>query len=84
MARLRIRELAEQQGVKLSHLQRKADITMNTARRYWHSTRDGKKTGEQLEELSWPVLEKIARVLGVKVRDLLSEEDRQTLQIAAA
>jgi transcriptional regulator with XRE-family HTH domain len=82
MPRLRTRELAEEQGIKLSQLQRRADITMNTARRYWYSTRDGKADGEQLEELSWPVMKKIADVLGVKVRDLLSEEDRQALQAA--
>jgi transcriptional regulator with XRE-family HTH domain len=84
MARLRIKELAKERGIKLSFLQRRADITMNTARRYWYSTRDGKESGEQLEELNWTVLDKIANVLGVKVRDLLSEEDWQALQVAPA
>jgi transcriptional regulator with XRE-family HTH domain len=84
MPRLRIKDLAGAQNINLSQLQRRADITMNTARRYWHSSRDGKDGGEPLEELNWTVLEKIAGVLGVKVRDLLSEEDWQALHAAAA
>jgi hypothetical protein len=37
-------------------------------------------TGPPLEELNLPVLKSIADVLGVKVRDLLSEEDWLALQ----
>jgi len=84
MPRLRVRELAEAQDLNISQLQRKADITMGTARRYWYNTRDGKVEGEPLEELNLTVLKAIARVLGVKVRDLLSEEDWLALQLATA
>jgi hypothetical protein len=75
MPRLRVRELAEAHDLNISQLQRKADITMGTARRYWYGTRDGKAEGEPLEELNLPVMRAIARLLEVKVRDLLSEED---------
>lgn len=84
MARLRIRELAEAAGLNISQLQRKADITMGTARRYWYNTRDGKTEGDPLEELNLPVLHAIAKVLGVKVKDLLSEEERAALRLATA
>ncbi len=75
MPSLKIRELAEAQGMNISQLQRRADITMNTARRYWYNTRNGKADGDPLEELNLPVLQAIAGVLGVKVRDLIGDED---------
>jgi hypothetical protein len=84
MPRLLIREIAEGQGLNISQLQRKADITMGTARRYWYNTRSGSAEGEPLEELSMPVLIAIANVLGVKVRDLLSDEDWQALCLETA
>lgn len=84
MPRLRIRELAEARKLNISQLSRRADITMGTARRYWYATRDGKAQGEPLEELNIPVLKAIANVLGVGIRDLLSEEDWLALQAAAA
>lgn len=79
MAGLRVRELAEAQGVNISQLQRRADITMGTARRYWYGTRDGREEGDPLEELNLPALRKIASVLGVSVRDLLGEDIRLAL-----
>lgn len=84
MPQLRIRELAEAQHLNISQLQRKADITMGAARRYWYGTRNGRPDGEPLEELNIPVLQSIAKVLGVKMRDLLSEEDWLALQMATA
>ena len=84
MPRLRIKELAEAQNLNISQLQRKANITMGTARRYWYGTKDGKASGPSLEELNIPVLTAIANVLEVSIRDLLSEEDWHTLQLAAA
>ena len=84
MPRLLVRNLAEQQGMSISQLQRKADISMGTARRYWYNTKDGKADGAPLEELNIPVLKAIADVLGVKVRDLLTDEDWATLYLATA
>jgi hypothetical protein len=82
MPKLLIREIAQDKGLNISQLQRKADITIATARRYWYNTKDGKTEGEPLEELNLPVLLAIAKVLGVKVKDLLSDEDRQALYLA--
>lgn len=84
MPQLRIRELAEAQNLNISQLQRKADITMGTARRYWYNTKDGKEQGLPLEELNVPVLKAIARVLNVKVRDLLSDDDDRLARLIAA
>jgi transcriptional regulator with XRE-family HTH domain len=84
MAGLRVRELAEAQGMNISQLQRRADITMGTARRYWYGTRDGREDGEPLEELNLPVLRAIAAVLGVSARDLLGEDIRRALCLATA
>lgn len=84
MAWLRTRELAEAQDMNISQLQRRADISMGTARRYWYGTRDGREDGEPLEELNLPVLRAIAKALGVSVRELLGEEFRLALQAAAA
>ncbi len=84
MPRLRVRELAENKGFSISHLQRRADISMGTARRYWYNTKDGKTEGLPLEELNLPVLKALADVLGVSVRDLLADEDRVSLRAAAA
>lgn len=74
MPRLRIREVAEAQNVNLSQLQRKADIAVRTARRYWFNTKSGNTTGEPLEELSLPILGRIAAVLGVSVKDLIEDD----------
>ena len=83
MPETRIRAVAERQGLNMSQLQRRADISMNTVRRYWYGTKTGTPDGEQLDEVSLKVMRAIARVLGVaNYRDLL--EDWQTLQSAAA
>jgi hypothetical protein len=59
--------------MNLSQLQRKADIAVRTARRYWFNTRSGNVTGEPLEELSLEVLGRIARALEVSVKDLIDD-----------
>jgi hypothetical protein len=82
MPKLLIGELARGKGINLSQLQRKADITVATARRYWYGTRDGKRDGEALEELHIPTMMKIASVLGVKLKELISDEDRKALYLA--
>lgn len=78
----RIRAIAAKQGLNLSQLQRRADISMTTARRYWYGTRDGTPDGERLSEINIGVLRAIAGALGVdRYQDLL--EDGQTLQATA-
>lgn len=81
MPRLRVREVAEQQGMNLSQLQRKANVAVRTARRYWFNTKSGNVTGEQLEELHLGVLKQIADALGVKPTDLI-DNDRRALVAA--
>jgi DNA-binding Xre family transcriptional regulator len=84
MAKLRVNEIAKERGMNLSQLQRKADIAMRTARRYWFNTQSGNTTGEPLKEISFEVLGAIAKALEVRVVDLISEEDRHTLRAAMA
>ena len=84
MPQLKVKELAEARGYNMSRLQRESGVTMPSVRRYWYNTRDGKNEGEPLKEVDLAVLAAIARVLGVKSRDLLSDEDRVTLLLASA
>ena len=66
MVRLQIRELAEQQGLNITELSRQARIGYSTAHALWH---------DKPENLNRTVLSKIARVLGVQVRDLFAEDE---------
>jgi DNA-binding Xre family transcriptional regulator len=68
MVRLRIRELAEQQGLNITELSRQARIGYSTAHALWH---------DKPENLNRTVLSKIARVLGVQVRDLFAEDEEE-------
>jgi transcriptional regulator with XRE-family HTH domain len=76
MLQLIIQDLAKAQGLSLSKLQRRADISMMAARRYWYATRDGKAEGETLHELDLAVLQAIANVLGVDVLELFHRTTR--------
>jgi transcriptional regulator with XRE-family HTH domain len=80
LARLRVREIAEARGLNMSRLQRQSGVTMPSVRRYWYNTRDGKSIGEPLREVDLVVLEAIARVLGVGVRDLFTNGESQDIQ----
>jgi transcriptional regulator with XRE-family HTH domain len=71
--RLRVREVAEAKGITLSHLQRRADIGMSTARRMWFGTGDGIAGGDPLQYVNLQVLERIARVLEVPAAELIEE-----------
>ena len=73
MPLLRLQELAEARGYNMSSLSRRADVAVNTARRYWHGTANGKPDGPQLEELNIAVLKAFAKVLGVPFTDLIIE-----------
>jgi len=64
MVRHRVREEAEKQGYNISTLSRKADIGQNTVRRLWH---------DPYRNVDIQVLERIARVLGMKTGDLLED-----------
>ena len=71
MARLKVRQIAQQQGLNLSQLQKKAGVTMPSVRRYWYNTRDGKSIGEPLKELDLSVLSALAAALGVEANQLI-------------
>jgi len=63
--KLRVKELAEEQGYNMSRLQRQADVAFNTIKRIWRDPQASVNTD---------TLEKIARVLGVTVKDLFEDE----------
>ena len=62
MIRLRVKEVAESQGLNLSRLSRRADVDLKTVQRIWH---------EPTKEISTATLDKLARALGVEASDLL-------------
>jgi len=63
--KLRVKELAEERGYNMSRLQRQADVAFNTIKRIWRDPHASVNTD---------TLEKIARVLGVTVKDLFEDE----------
>jgi DNA-binding Xre family transcriptional regulator len=70
MYRLRVREVAEAQGLDQSKLARRTDLAFKTIQKLWHHP-------EQDVQLS--TLARIARVLVVKVTDLIEDQERDTL-----
>jgi transcriptional regulator with XRE-family HTH domain len=65
MVRLRVREIAEQQGLNITELSRRAVIGYSTAHALWH---------DKPENLNRTVLSKVAKSLGVSVRELFAED----------
>ena len=74
MGKLRVREIAEGQGLNMSQLQRQSGLTMGVIRRYWYNTVNGLADGEPLQMVSLEYLNRLAEVLQVRAGDLLSEE----------
>jgi transcriptional regulator with XRE-family HTH domain len=71
MTKLRVRQIAEAQGLNMSQLQKLARVTMPSVRRYWYNTRDGSAGGAPLKEVDFAVLTAIAGALGVVPSDLI-------------
>jgi hypothetical protein len=70
--RLRVKELAERQGLCLAHLQREARLPVTTARRYWYNSRTGlAKDAGTLSEINLETLGVIAATLKVQAGDLI-------------
>lgn len=67
--RLKLRELAEGQGMNMSQVQRRSGLTMGMVRRYWYN----QTTTVALKELG-----KLAELLGVKPGSLLTDETEST------
>ncbi|HEX3642849.1 MAG TPA: helix-turn-helix transcriptional regulator [Ktedonobacteraceae bacterium] len=65
MLRLRIKEIAEAQGLNRSQLQLRSQVTLPLLTRYWTNN---------TTEVKLDALERIARALGTKVGDLFVEE----------
>lgn len=81
MVRLRVREVAEAQGVKsAAELARRTGLAFSGANELWKGevTTDGKRSVGIL------TLHRVAQALGVRVADLIIEEDRRALLPAAA
>lgn len=75
MIRLRIKEVAEAQGMSLAAVQREAKLPISTTRRYWYNSRSGlERDSGTLREINLSVLTAIARLLGVQPGDLLAEK----------
>jgi transcriptional regulator with XRE-family HTH domain len=68
MAKLRVKEVAKEKGISMGKLSRAADVDMNTLRRVYDDTRYSPTLA---------TLEKLAKALGVKIADLIEEDDAQ-------
>jgi transcriptional regulator with XRE-family HTH domain len=66
MLRLRVKELAQQQGLGQGKLARKADVDIKTLARIYKNP---------YVEVSSVTLEKLARALSVSIADLIEEID---------
>lgn len=66
MIRLKVKEIAEKQGLNMAQLARKADIDQRTLRRIYR---------DPIQEISTLVLGKLATALGIPPGDLLEVVD---------
>jgi len=64
VARLRIREIAEQKGMSMGLLSRKANVTLGVVRKIWRNDQ---------HDASFNTLQKIAQALGVPVSELIED-----------
>ncbi len=80
MARLRLRELAEERGLNMSQVQRRSGLTMGAVRRYWYNTQDGKIDGPPLALVSLDALEKLASLLHVHPGELIVSEQDEAIR----
>ena len=71
MVRLRVKEVAEAKGYNMSSLSRAADVSFTTIKRLWRRPYGGANV---------ETLDKIARVLGVSVADLIEHVPDQDVK----
>jgi DNA-binding Xre family transcriptional regulator len=64
MARLKVRELAEAQGLNITTLARKAELSYRPAWMIWH---------DRVSQLDFRTLDRLAKALGVNVGDLFED-----------
>jgi hypothetical protein len=88
MARLKVRSVAQERGLNLSTLQAAVNkrldkpVAMGTMRRYWYSTKDGKEVGAPIELVDLHLLGTIAKALGVRLSELMNEEELGQMRAA--
>ncbi len=75
MTHLRIRELAEGQGLNITTLSRRAELAYTTAHALWHDTP---------EQLNRRTLDRVALALGVGVGDLFGGKPEPEIEKSAA
>jgi hypothetical protein len=79
--RLRVKEEAEGQGLRLAQIQREAKLSVTTARRYWYNSRTGlAKDAGTLTEINLATLGEIAALLKVAPGDLITESGKMTAE----
>lgn len=66
--KLRVREIAQQQGMGKSRLQRESGVSTLTLDHYWFREM-------KVASIHLPTLERLARALGIQVRDLFAVDD---------
>jgi len=81
MIRLRIKEVAEQHGIRdVTVLAARAGIAYATAYRLWKGDVGGTERGER--SIGIMTLYRVAKALGVHTSDLYAEDDGRTLAAA--
>ncbi len=68
MIRLRVKEVAEEKGLSMARLARRADIDFKTVQRIFH---------DPYRDISMSTLEKIAEALNTRVVDLIEETEEK-------
>ena len=71
MVRVRVKEVAEAQNLDIAKLSRRSDLSYATVYKIWHEQMTDKGPGIL-------ILAKVAKALGVRLVDLIVEEDRRT------
>lgn len=64
MRRLRVKEVAQSQGIGMAKLSRMADLSYRTIQAVWHNPQ---------HDVSWKTLDKIAAALNVPVTELIED-----------
>jgi DNA-binding Xre family transcriptional regulator len=74
MLKLRVKEIAEAQGLNRNQLQLKSGVTLPLLTRYWNSS---------TTEVRLEALERIANALGVNPGDLIIVDEQETMKLPA-
>lgn len=71
MVRLRVREIAESQGLNIQDLANKSGVAYSTVLDLWH---------DRVQQINKRTLGRISKALGVKPGELLDEDDQKNLE----